>query len=240
MSIIGYNTLNLEFREDRRIYMQSNYQSRKVPRHAVKFHQGVYGLNYETSDAIIEAAIADGFTAYNQLRSFPRGDIACSWGTLRIFRYIIEEQAFPYGYYNQDDKLLMIDHADFEHIVSYLNDLPDTFLFLQMTYNKKHALMTRRKRPLISPGSHICQGIPGSGDSGLIMSKAGAQFLIDAFTENPHGGIEVVIQNLDPNTPGTYGFADPTYAIASLDTGYWDITDWRKDQDRIRVNETQP
>lgn len=236
MSIIGYNTLNLDFRTDRRIYMQSNYQSRKVPRSAVKFHKGTYGLDYETSDAIIEEAIADGFPAYDRLRSFPRGDLACSWGTLRIFRYIAEEQPYPFGYYNQDDKLLMIDHEDLQGIVSYLDDQEPEFLFLQMTYNKKHAMMHREPRPLIVPGSQICVGIPGSGDSGLIMSKAGAQFLIDAFDKEPHGGIEVVIQRLDPDIPGTYGFINPTFAIQSLDTHYWGINTWQDDQDRIKVN----
>ena len=236
MSSIGYNTLNLVHRTDRRIYMQSNYQSMRVPYHAVKFHEAVYGLDYPDSDAICDVAMKE-FPGYDQIRQFPRGDCCCSWGTLRIFEYIASDaHEFPFGYYNQDDKLLMLQHQKLEQIVGYLNNLDDDFLFLQMTYNTKHALLHRRELEPITPTSNICRGIPGSGDSGLVVSKEGARFLIDAWNANPHGGVEVLIQKLDPQTPGAYGFLDAGYAIASLNTKYFGVESWQADQDRINVN----
>ena len=236
MSSIGYNTLNLAHRADRRIYIQSNYQSMRVPYHAVKFHEAVYGLDYPDSDTICDEAVKE-FPGYDQIRNYPRGDCCCSWGTLRIFRHIAASDDYPFGYYNQDDKLLMLKHQELEQIIGYLDNLPDDFLFLQMTYNAKQAMLHREPLQPITPTSQICRGIPGSGDSGLIMSKKGAQFLIDAWNKEPHGGIEVMIQRLDPQIPGAYGILDPNYAIESLNTKYFGVESWRDDQDRINVNE---
>jgi len=240
MSLIGYNLLNLSFRTDRKNYMLGNLQSMRVPHHTVRFHEGIYGLDYVSGEALVAAAMADGFPSFKVFedRDRPRGDLACVWGTLRILRYIVSDaHHWEFGYYNQDDKLLMLPHPRLEQLISHLDAQSEKFLLFQMTFNERDAFLRRLPIAPVVPDGLIVPGIAGSGDSGLVVSKAGAAYLLDRFEKHPESGLEVLIGNLDPDLSGAYSVLDPSWLIQSLETKYWNVKNWRDDQDRILVNE---
>ena len=119
-----------------------------------------------------DAAIADGYPIFDQLREYARGNLGYLWGTVKILEEIRDSSKYTYGYYNQDDKLLQLSYPQLESICCTLqNGLPAPFLFLQMSwYAPPNCGISRSKVP-IAPTSKICYGALGTGDSGVLFGS---------------------------------------------------------------------
>jgi len=236
--MIGFHFLNLDFRTDRKHIIIGNLETHlnNAYKHCT-FHKAEYGKSYESSDAMCDAAVADGFEEFDKLREVGRGTLGYLWGTNRIMEAIAADEKYAYGYYNQDDKLLLLTYPELEECCHFLtNAFSDPFLFLQLSwYTPAFGEMARPKVPVI-PTSKICKGVLGTGDSGLLMSREGAKFLRETFKNNPNGSFEVMIGEM-VDVPGTYSIWDTSYAIKSIDTRWFGHDQWVKDQDRILVDQ---
>lgn len=232
--MIGFEILNLDFRKDRRDVLIGNFLTQKIPYEQATFHKAVYGADYADGDEIRQAAAVDGFL---ELLNFggERGDVAYHWGLLRILRYIASsEYPYPFGYFNQDDRLLLMKYTEILSACETLSQLSETFMFLQLGW------FLEPEYDIVKPPEHPIEGTPynkgvlGSGDSGLLMSQAGAQLLLDTFKETSEW-FEVIPYRLK-DLPGVYSMSEPDTTISMIDTRWWGIEDSEADQDRILVN----
>ena len=235
MGIISFNNLNLEIRSDRKHILIGNYQSMYIDFEDVTIHKAPYGRDYKNSDEMCEAAIKDGYPIFDGLRQHPRGDIGYMWGTLKILEGIRDSEKYPYAYFNQDDKLLVLSYPQLEATCHTLqNGLASDFLFLQMSwYAPPNCEITRERIPVF-PSSKILKGALGTGDSGLLMSRAGADFLIAEWNKRPII-LEVLIGDMW-DIPGIYSIEKTKMAIESMDTRWFGHKEWVDDQDRIAIN----
>ena len=235
MGIIGFHNLNLAIRADRKNICIGNYDSREISPSDVTFHVAPYGRDYKNSHDMCDAAIADGYPIFDQLREYPLGDLGYLWGTTKILETIRDDNAHPFGYYNQDDKLLQLSYPQLESICCTLqNSFVDPFLFLQMSwYAPPNCGISRPKTPIL-PTSKICKGALGTGDSGLLMSREGADFLLSEWEKAPQ--IYEVLIGKFWDIPGIYSIEKTAMAIKSVDTRWFGHEQWIDDQDRIKIN----
>ena len=230
--MISFNILNLKNRSDRRHVIIGNLDTQQIPYEDVAFHDAPYGRIYPTSQAMCDAAIADGYPEFERLTNIGRGTIGAIWGTHKIFDLIAQGE-YPYGYYNQDDKLLLLTYSQILGILDRLRTLPDKFLMLQLTYAVAPNAEIRDAEP-VAPDSMIVHGIQGSGDSGIILSPMGAALVMEQWRKYPETH-EMTIGRMR-KLPGTYSMIDPNYAIRSINTRYFGHNDWHNDQDRILID----
>ena len=234
MGMIGFHNLNLEIRTDRKHILIGNYESCEIDFEDVTFHKAPYGRDYKTSEDMCAAAVADGYPIFEQLHVFPRGDLGYLWGTVKILE-TIRDGKYPYGYYNQDDKLLVLSYPQLECICNTLqNGFAAPFLFLQMSWYAPPNCGISRPHIPIAPTSKICKGALGTGDSGLLLSREGAAFLLSEWEKSPQIFEILIGQFWD--IPGIYSIEKTEYTIKSIDTRWFGHTEWINDQDRIAIN----
>jgi len=212
--MIGYHILNLPFREFRRGLALGNLVSMDVPDHLIFFHDAPYGGDYSSREALQAAAVSDGFKGFaSDAVLGGRGSMACLWGSLQIVRKIAEE-GFEYGYYTQDDFLLLQRFGVMcqvtqilSHDSRYVDD--SEFLFLQLTVNPELSTDPSRNPWLFEefPGL-ICKGIGGSGDSGILMSQPGARYLLERFEKHPRPHFYHLFDDVPPEVKGVYSISD--------------------------------
>ena len=234
---VSFNILNLERRTDRRDVMAGNLQTLGVPYNLITFHKAPDAMEYETTNDLCEAAIADGFPYFANLRKSGKGSTACFWGGCRMLRYIAsEEHPCHYGYYNQDDILLKISYEKLREIVKYLENYShdnqqSEFLILQMhtRYGKPYVGSIEPKP--IFPSSYIQHGLYGKGEIGLVLSKKGAAFLLEQAMQLG-GSIENLMSKIEPDLPGTFSFSKGFSPIELFNLKFWGKS-YRADQDRL-------
>ena len=242
--MIGFEILNLKHRHDRKDICIGNFITQDVPYEVVTFHKAIFGGDYESAREVCAAAVADGFEEFAESCEMGgRGDVAYHWGVMRILEKIMDiAYPYPFAYFNQDDRLLPRDvrYADLEHIAEALLSVDPNFLFLQLSWHASEHAETERTAT-IKPDNffdigdfRIYKGIFSYGDSGLLMSKAGARFIREQFAETPDWLEGLIYEKC--NVPGAYALWKP---FTSIIEGVW--CGYPSDaaaQDRLRVNET--
>ena len=210
--MLGFEILNLEKRTDRRDILKGNFITQDVPFEVITFHEAVYGRDYPDAKAVCDAAVADGFGEFSEGCEFGgRGDVAYLWGVMRILERIVSsEYPYQFGYFNQDDRLLTRD-MDYDKLLRISRTLveydPD-FLYLQLCWHPSKFIQEAKKVEILSDkfltieGKRIYKGIFSYGDSGLILSKAGARYIRDKFAETKNWLEALILE--EGNVPGTY------------------------------------
>ena len=232
---ISFNILNLERRTDRKFVMVGNLQTQSVSFDHITFHKAPDGLDYKTSEEMCAAAVQDGYPIFEGLAGYGRGDIGYFWGTLKILESIRDSDQYKYGYYNQDDRLLTMHLRELYFILrDLIHQIGNTFLFLQLTWGPFRGEI-REEIPAL-PDSGVMQGALGKGDSGLIMSKAGADSLITEFMKNP-----IIFENLIAEKyrgiAGVYSMGEDFQGTRPVDPKCFGCSNYKDDQDRIKINE---
>jgi len=243
--MIGYYILNLPFREFRRGCSLGNLLSMGVPADLIRFHAAPYGGGYSSREEIRAAAIADGFRGFSSDMAISgRGSMAYMWGSLQIVRKIAGGKE-AYGYYNQDDRLLVRPHSMLCRVVEMLardsKELGYDFLFLQLIVNTNASLFHRPCLSAEFPG-YISSGVGGLGDSGVVMSRAGACYILERFEERPCEHFCHLFYGLRPDVKGAYSTTESLYWIRMINTGwhgnraYDHEADHQGGQDRVVID----
>ena len=237
---IGFEILNLPHRADRKNVVIGNLITQGVPYENVTFHRAIYGADYQNREALCNEAIKDGFLIFASYNK-PRGTLAYYWGLLRILRHIAsDDYPFKFGYFNQDDRLLTINHFQLLQIAEKLfNRNGVNFLYLQLHWHTiKEDIYFRDKNVFKLHLDNqkrfgVYDGVPAIGDSGLIMTPSGAKHLLSQFTRDPETPSEVMISKAAVD--GCYSTWNNSL-ITGIDYRWFGYTDWESEQDRITVN----
>jgi len=178
-----------------------------VPGDLIFFHNAPYGGDYSSREAIRAAALADGFGGFSSEKMLlgGRGSMACAWGTLQIIRKIAGGKE-AYGYFNQDDRVLLRSHSVLCKTIEILSkdslEQGQEFLFLQLFLEVDWSMLYRPWLFEEFPG-YISSGVGGLGDSGVVMSRAGARYLLERFDAYPSRE-EFWFHELRPDVKGAY------------------------------------
>ena len=176
------------------------------------------GRDYDSQEAVIDAAIADGLDFYKVFKApqfawVGRGTLACFWSYFSILCTAIERGETTLVLYD-DRPLVKPDPywkpprtlSELNEILLILEAEPIPFLSLQLSWNtKEDPEITESQRPAITKCPDITQNFSGCGDSHNIYSPSGAQWLIDQFKREPHNLEEVTNRLSKERHPGTYG-----------------------------------
>lgn len=219
MSLIQYHILNLPFREDRKYAQLGAFALMGYNREDIRFHDAPSGYEYENAEAVCQAATEDGFTGFIPCPSGgkeTKNAFAYMWGTLQIMREILNGEP-PFGYYNQDDLILKVGPKRIHQDIEELENLK-----IAQLYWWKELENPRRKVPnkLYYEGCHTL------GDSGLILSKAGAKLFIDTFQEK-YIWMEKLINKIAKVNK------DGIYCVVDKDSRVWGLGEnwlkWKQD-----------
>lgn len=229
---ISFNILNLEKRVDRKLMMSGNLNTMCVPFENIIFHKAIDGGTYESIEDICDAAIENGYTdfeLYKESKNFGRGYLAYRWSVLKILE-TIQGGNYEFAYFNQDDRMLNIHFHTCLQMCEYLDSLPTEFLILQFQYQQ---LEDKRSKVVINNELGICEGLLGFGDSGIIVSRSGADFIYNTWqTLGYPTSFESLMSSKELNVPGTYAVENPDNFIKHIDTRFLG-NEFDADQDRL-------
>lgn len=240
--MIGFEINNLEHRKDRKDICIGNFITQGVPYEVVTFHEAIWGGDYPDAKAVCDAAVADGYPEFSEgCEMGGRGDAAAHWGMMRIFDKIASDD-YPYllGYFNQDDRLLpsSMSYNKLLEISLALEKSDPNFLYLQLCWHASDfsedvkSVEVRSDSFLTIQGERIYKGIFSYGDSGLVMSQAGAKYIRKRFAATKNWLEALILE--EGNVAGTYSLWNPfNLMIEHQWCGYSNIEDA---QDRIVVN----
>lgn len=185
--------LNLPRRKDRRVLSIANAIRLDVPVERIHFHPAQDNEAYADADAILQAIIEDGFTAFaGHTPNYKNLGINCHiWNVCRFLRELADTK----------NTVRMLCHDGIIFTTAGLTFCPDyhwywrvtdrlqrlsqerdtTFKFLQIG----HVDFARGTVPPIEPGSLIVDGINSYDNFARIYSTHGAQIVLQRILENP-------------------------------------------------------
>ena len=148
------------------------------------------GRDYESRQALIEAAIKDGFTSFKQLL-YPtqswnhRGTYAYTWSYMSCLRLCIESQKTTLIL--EDDRPLGKPVSEANEVLQQITQIfSEPFRLLQLNWwNAENPTQIESTRLPIAGIKDYCMGLSGFGSQRNIYSPEGAQWLLDAFAVTP-------------------------------------------------------
>ena len=216
-----WTILHLERRHDRAPFAFSNAERFGVPRAKVRFWYAKDVHDFKDGDAIIDAAISDGFTGFEAVRGTPEdflGHLCKTWNVLRYLRDLAENDSIEM--FINDGILMRPIHntgnamqfcPDFKwlcDVVKICVDRPKIFRLLIM------GTLNNEKIPikLIRPDSLILEGAHSLTSSVRVFSSAGAKETLKSYQKKMETGL-FVDNNMHKKygtrgLPGTYTFID--------------------------------
>ena len=180
--------LNLERHADRNKQMQEWLSAADVHPGRITRIEGIDAAFYESREAIIKAAVNDGFPEFRHILKEPvwfgRGDIACGWALRRIFRSISVRPSDQAVLVLLDDAELM---RPFKEYVSVVVKAPD-FDILQFapwipTDDRFKDLISRAPTPTSCAfDDRFVHGMLYPGEHASVYSPSGAAKMLDALS----------------------------------------------------------
>ena len=179
--------LNLDRHADRWHFMLGVLQSLNFPLEIVRRLKAMDGKDYDSVQAVNEAAAADGFSYFldpdyqvEKYETTPPNKfmVAANWSYARAWRSIAK--------YGEEVMLLIDDHQPifgwdyyrFDRLVEHLRWVDkQKFRLLQLQPQPMPYIDALFNRPAFD--SILRRDIGGVGDTGLIMNKAGAELLLE-------------------------------------------------------------
>ena len=150
------------------------------------------GRNYDSRNAVIDAAVADGFEFFKQYR-LPkylwggRGSLAYIWSYVTCLRRCVT---------SEQTTLILFDDRPLGQSISEVNKVlqtiakraSDPFRVLQLNwFNPFNLEQHVSEKPTLPYLKDYCFGFSGHGDQRNIYSPDGAQWLLDAIAVYPLG-----------------------------------------------------
>ena len=218
-----WTILHLERRHDRAPFAFSNAERFGVPRTKVRFWYAKDVHDFKDGDAIIDAAISDGFTCFEVVRGTPEnllGYLCRTWNIFRYLRDLAEKDSIEM--FINDGILIRPIHntgnamqfcPDFKwlcDVVKICVDRPKVFRLLIM------GTLNNEKIPikLIRPDSCILEGAYSLTSSVRVFSGAGAKETLKLYQKKMvETGHLFVDDNMHKEhdtrgLPGAYTFID--------------------------------
>ena len=195
--------INLKRREDKFFYALGALRSLDFPftratmanpggRDIIRF-DAHDGLDYPSLDAIVDAAVADGFPHLVRLaeviaraaNGMERTEFASNWSTVSAFRYLIE--------LNKPVLLLLDDmlptyrwpYRRIEGLAMAASRLKPSFRALQLGMFIGNYRQTRKYEYEIAT-PHLAPGFVSGFNGGYYLAPEGAKFLYDLYVNPPH------------------------------------------------------
>ena len=173
--------LNLPHRQDRRYFMAGHLETVGVREDEVRFFEAKYGKDYESLDAIIDAAISDGFPEFEQDRHQTETTTRLSyrWNWCRMMREIIKSGQIVLVLL--DDRMLKIR---WDHLCTTVNRLVHNhgpFDILQVGWS--NWLGDNGYVPGQIVDGFIARGLRSLGDWGTVLSPSGAKKVLSETLE---------------------------------------------------------
>ena len=243
-----WNILHLKRRTDRAPFSFSNAERLGVPREMVKFWYAKDNLDYDNdSQAIVDAAVADGFKAFEGAASYPEpGKICQTWNVCRFLRELADRDSIEMFIHDG----IMIYKSVNEKTFFY----PDFGFFCEVVeecskQRAKFKMLTIGTlipfSPIepIRPGSLILKGVHSTMNSIRVYSSLGAEVVLkrvlsEVETGNAHPDlffhkIDSSLTLVDPcwTQPGMYTLLLQKIAL-DMDSEYFgsDSSGWESYQ----------
>ena len=224
--------LNLERRKDRKYAMLGHLttSSVNVPQGIIRFFRANDGAAYESSEAVIEAAVADGFDQYAELGkrfNWGKSRWATDWSWCQAMRYIANP---PYPEDPERPILFLFDDMRLEYlfftlqdVVKFLMERPSPFYALQLFC---YSWPWDPEPDNYWLDGFVQEGFGGRGDYGLVLMPEGARRLLELHFEEPFDSVNNDLAIL--SRPGTRktGFYSVRKSIVNTTT--WDFPDDRE------------
>ena len=187
---------NLKRREDRKYAMLGHLQTPKInaDRHRIRFLQSHDGRDYDSSESVVEAAVADGFDQFAE--QLPKHDLektrwAQHWTWCSALREIATPPNLIAGGREPelptllliDDMRLLINFCHLEFVVEQAMELPGPFHALQL-YSYQLPWDSIPQTPSVD--GFLQEGVGGRGDYGTVLMVSGAEMLLEAHFSEPY------------------------------------------------------
>ena len=204
--------INLAHRLDRRYFMEGHLETIGVPREKIHIFEAKNGNDYESPNAVIKAAIADGFEEFkNRNNRKARTQLAYHWNWCKILREIIELNLV--ALILLDDRMLIVDWNTLSINVRSLRFRQ--LDVLQLDYIVHQRDLGNKNIIYESLNDNIGKGIGGHGDYGTIVTPSGAQRILDAiFDDQDTEGMFFIWKEAHTNPEGLYHFIVPLLMVA--------------------------
>ena len=178
--------LNLPHRADRRWYTLGHLHTIGVHPNQVCIYEAKYGEDYESMDAIMEAARADGFDFPDTDEEIHTTRFSYRWNWCRMLRDIIASGEIVLILL--DDRMITIDWDLLKWCVRDLVENHPPFKVLQMGWwhcfdSQADAEHSNSKKLEVVNGL-AGKGFFGYGDFGTVVNAAGAQDLFNHILAN--------------------------------------------------------
>ena len=247
-----WNILHLKRRTDRAPFSFSNAERLGVPREMVKFWYAKDNLDYDNdSQAIADAAVADGFTAFEGAASYPEpGKICQTWNVCRFLRDLADRDSIEMFihdgimiYKSVNEKTFF--YPDFEFFCEVVEECSkQRAKFKMLTIG---TLIPFSPIEPIRPGSLILKGVHSTMNSIRVYSSLGASIVLkrilsEVKTGNVHPDlffhkIDSSPTLIDPcwTRPGMYTLLLQKIA-SDMDRDYFgsDSSDWKSYQGKYK------
>ena len=179
-----WTILHLERRHDRAPLAFSNAERLGVPREKVRFWYAKDNEDFQDTDSIIEAIVADGFPVFRKLAGHPRppGTLCQTWNVCRYLRDLASRDAIEMfihdGMMFRDfHSFPMLFYPDFQWLCDIITECckqPVPFKMLAIG-----DLMVGYDIEPITPGSIISRGLGCIANSIRIYSSHGAKHVLE-------------------------------------------------------------
>ena len=221
MKLVGVYYPNLRRRPDRNTFMQYSLAGQDFKESDVRRIEAHDHKDYETKEAVCDAAIADGFPFFSALRKqkevgLKKGDVACQWTWCAGLRLLSEQLgADECAIYMLDDFLVRKPRDGYQALVSNLEDLLILQIFQWFPSQEPEVNLDAE---LFGPVNFttapqcdaVYQGFHAAGDSMLILSQAGAKLALDWIEGFPYNYMEKQIYLRSQEViEGCYSVKDP-------------------------------
>ena len=211
--------LNLQAEQKRRYICEGALFAMDTPFVHVKRWEAIDDLNYIKSREVLEAAIADGFPAFQSYlnRGVQNkegiGVLTQTWNYCRFWRHVVAENKTVMLI--QDDRRFRVPYPKMVEITEEVIYGPNFHL---LSLWCRHHAVKDKYLPFrwISDGSPIAHGIyEGGADVGQIVSPKGAQWLLDIIGDaSPR--VEYAIRDRACNDDNFYTLVDESLNLEHL------------------------
>lgn len=225
---------NLRRREDRKFAMLGHLLSPQInaEEHHIRFFEAHDGQDYDSSESVVQAAVADGFPQFRE--KFLQYDFNKNrWATHWTFCACLREIAnCPYAAAHRgnhdyivqpyllliDDMRLLVDFRQLGFVTDMAMRLPAPFQVLQL-FSYRWPWDTEPMT--LGIDGFLQDGFGGRGDYGTVITPTGAERLLEEHFKDPYDTLSTDFLKIARYGQIGHGF----YSCRSnlVETSFWDF-----------------
>ena len=176
--------MNLQRREDKWWFMRGALGVLGFPHRKIVRFIAQSGLYYPDVDAVHHAAVADGFSHFDNFRTRSPQSSAWFWTWVSALRHICDSNKITLLLIDDATPLMGWSWLRFQHLTAEAcrHRRHGDFRAIQLSKNT----VQRSRLPSYKPYSSMLHpGFAGCSDNGVILSAAGASLLLEVHTCSP-------------------------------------------------------